>query len=89
MHHVVEIVSHLNGSIAIKITVSLCLGYGIVFGKSSNGAKNNYYRWGNSCSEGIVREYCVKSDGFGGGMQIVSDKIRNFAVGSVPGGVGL
>lgn len=30
-----------------------------------------------------------KSDGFGGGMQIVSDKIRNFAVGSVPGGVGL
>lgn len=43
----------------------------------------------NSCSEGIVREYCVKSDGFGGGMQIVSDKIRNFAVGSVPSGVGL
>lgn len=36
-----------------------------------------------------VREYCVKSDGFGGGMQIVSDKIRNFAVGSVPSGVGL
>ena len=35
MHHVVEIVSHLNGSLAIKITVSLCLGYGIVFGKSS------------------------------------------------------
>ena len=46
-------------------------------------------RWGNSCSEGIVREYRVKSDGFGGGMQIVSDKIRNFAVGSVPSGVGL
>lgn len=46
-------------------------------------------RWENSCSEGIVREYCVKSDGFGGGMQIVSDKIRNFAVGSVSSGVGL
>ena len=36
-----------------------------------------------------VRKYCVKSDGFRGGMQIVSDKIRNFAVGSVPSGVGL
>ena len=36
-----------------------------------------------------VRELWGKSDGFGGGMQIVSDKIRNFAVGSVPSGVGL
>ena len=42
-------------------------------------------RWGNSSSEGILG----KSSGFGGGMQIVSDKIRNFAVGSVPSGVGL